>query len=96
MHHLLEAAIIGAGPLGIELAIALKLAGISYVQFDKGQVGQMIANFPPQTRFFSSSERISLSGIPIQTLDQQKCSREGIPCLSKDGCGGVSTIYSSL
>jgi thioredoxin reductase (NADPH) len=36
----------------------------------------MIANFPPQTRFFSSSERISLAGIPINTLDQQKCLRE--------------------
>lgn len=69
-------AIIGAGPLGIELAAALKLAGISYLLFDKGQVGQMIYNFPPQTHFFSSNERISIAGISIQTIDQLKCSRE--------------------
>lgn len=68
--------IIGAGPLGVELAAALELSGISYLLFDKGQMGQMIYNFPPQTYFFSSSERISIAGIPIQTLDQQKCSRE--------------------
>jgi thioredoxin reductase (NADPH) len=71
-----EVAIIGAGPIGIELAIALKKYGMSYIQFDKGQVGQMIYNFPPQTRFFSSSERLEIGGMPIQTTDQQKCTRE--------------------
>ena len=69
-------AIIGAGPIGIELAVALKQMNIPYVQFDKGQVAQMIYNFPPQTRFFSSSERIAIAGIPLQTVDQQKCPRE--------------------
>lgn len=69
-------AIIGAGPIGLELAIALKQTKIPYVQFDKGQVAQMTYDFPPQTRYFSSSERISIAGIPIQTIDQQKCPRE--------------------
>lgn len=71
-----EVVIIGAGPIGIEMAIALKERGIPYLHFDKGQAGQMILNFPPCTRFFSSSERIALAGIPIHTTDQQKCSRE--------------------
>lgn len=71
-----QIAIIGAGPIGLELAIALKQMEIPYLHFDKGQVAQMIYNFPPQTSFFSSSERISLAGIPIQTTNQQKCSRE--------------------
>lgn len=69
-------AIVGAGPIGLEMAIALKRAGISYIQFDKGQAAQAISNFPPETHFFSSNERISIAGIPIQTLDQQKCTRE--------------------
>lgn len=68
--------IVGAGPLGLELAIALKENGISYLQFDKGQIGQTIYQFPVQTHFFSSSERISIAGIPIQTVNQQKCTRE--------------------
>ncbi len=68
--------IIGAGPLGVEFAIALKQAKISYLQFDQGQAGQMISNFPPETIFFSSSEKIAIAGIPIQNSDQQKCSRE--------------------
>ncbi len=71
-----QVGLIGAGPLGIEMAIALKREGLSFFQFDKGQIGQMIYNFPPQMKFFSSPEKISLAGIPIQTIDQQNCSRE--------------------
>jgi len=71
-----EVAIIGAGPLGLELAAALKLSHISYLQFDKGQAAQMIDNFPLQTIFFSSTERIGIAGMPIQTDNQQKCTRE--------------------
>lgn len=69
-------AIIGAGPLGLEMAIALKSAQISCMIFDKGQIGQMIYNFPPETHFFSSSDKIAIAGIPLQTEDQQKCTRE--------------------
>jgi thioredoxin reductase (NADPH) len=71
-----EIAIIGAGPVGIELAIALKKSGISFLQFDRGQIAQTIFEFPVQTHFFSSPERIAIAGTPIQTLDQQKCTRE--------------------
>ncbi len=71
-----QAAIVGAGPIGIELAAILKAANISYFQFDKGQAAQAIYDFPPMTRFFSSNEKISLLGIPIQTIDQQKSTRE--------------------
>jgi thioredoxin reductase (NADPH) len=71
-----EVAIIGAGPLGIELAVALKRAGISYVQFDAAQIGYTISWFPPQTRFFSSNDRIAIAGVPLQTPDQNKATRE--------------------
>lgn len=76
MSKICDVALIGAGPIGIECAIACKRAGISYLHFDRGQAAQMIYNFPPETRFFSSSERIAIANIPIQTRDQQKCSRE--------------------
>jgi thioredoxin reductase (NADPH) len=71
-----EVAIVGAGPIGLETAIALKRAGIEYLHFDKGQIGQMIYSFPYQTRFFSSSDRIAIAGIPLQTVDQSKATRE--------------------
>src|SRR5687768_16156723 len=71
-----QVAIIGAGPLGIELAVALKRAAVSYIQFDASQVGYTISWFPPQTRFFSSNDRIAIAGVPLQTPDQNKTTRE--------------------
>ncbi len=71
-----NAAIIGAGPLGIELAVALKKAGVDYLHFDARQIGYTISWFPPQTRFFSSNERIAIAGVPLQTADQSKATRE--------------------
>jgi len=70
------AAIIGAGPIGIELAIAFKQAGIDYVQFDAGQIGSTIGWYPIQMLFHSSADRLSLAGVPIQVPDQQKPTRE--------------------
>ena len=71
-----DVAIIGAGPIGLEVAIALRHRGLDVLQFDAGQVGQTILRFPSRMRFFSSNERISLGGIPIQSADQSKCTRE--------------------
>lgn len=71
-----EVAIVGAGPIGLELAVALKREGVDHVHFDARQVGFTISWFPPQTRFFSSSERIAIAGVPLFTTDQSKASRE--------------------
>jgi thioredoxin reductase (NADPH) len=71
-----EVAIIGAGPIGIEIAVALKREGISYHHFDARQIGYTISWFAPQTRFFSSNERIAIAGVPLFTPDQTKATRE--------------------
>jgi thioredoxin reductase (NADPH) len=71
-----DVAIIGAGPIGIELAVAMKRRGIEYLHFDAGQVGQTMYWWPPGTRWFSSNDRISIAGVPLQTVDQSKATRE--------------------
>src|SRR3954465_747271 len=71
-----EVGIIGAGPIGIELAVALKKAGIDYLQFDAKQIGYTISWFAPQTKFFSCNERIAIAGVPLETPDQGKSTRE--------------------
>lgn len=75
-HHLYQAAIVGAGPIGIEIAVAMKQAGIDYLHFDAKQIGHTISWYAPQTRFFSSNERIAIAGVPLVTPDQQKATRE--------------------
>jgi thioredoxin reductase (NADPH) len=71
-----EIGIVGAGPIGIELAVALKRAGIDYLHFDAKQIAYTISWFAPQTRFFSSNERIAIAGVPLETPDQNKATRE--------------------
>ena len=69
-------AIVGAGPIGLELAVALKQAGVDYMQLDASQIGATIAWYPQEMLFHSSADRLSLSGVPIQVADQQKPKRE--------------------
>src|SRR5436190_9619309 len=71
-----DVAIIGAGPIGIELAVALKRAGVDYQHFDAKQIGYTVSWFAPQTKFFSSNERIAIAGVPLMTADQSKATRE--------------------
>jgi thioredoxin reductase (NADPH) len=69
-------AIIGAGPIGLEIAVALKQAGIDYVQFDAGQIGSTVQWYPLEMVFHSNAERLAIAGVPIQVPDQQKPKRE--------------------
>ena len=71
-----EIAIVGAGPIGLELAVALKKRGVDYLHFDAKQIGYTISWFAPQTKFFSSNERIAIAGVPLETPDQAKATRE--------------------
>ncbi len=68
--------LIGAGPIGLEMAVALRDAGISYRHIEGQQVGSTIGWFPRQARFFSSPERIAICGVPLVNEDQSKATRE--------------------
>jgi thioredoxin reductase (NADPH) len=58
-----EVGIIGAGPIGIELAVALKRLEMDYFHFDAHQIGHTISWWPKGTSTFSTTERIELAGI---------------------------------
>ncbi|WP_052078457.1 NAD(P)-binding domain-containing protein [Spirochaeta lutea] len=65
-----EVILIGAGPVGIEVAGVLHRAGVDYIHLEAGQIGQTLMAWPRNTQFFSSPEWVALSGIPIQTASQ--------------------------
>jgi thioredoxin reductase (NADPH) len=69
-------ALIGAGPIGIEMATVFKRADISYVHLEAGAIGETITRWPRNTHFFSSPEWIAISGMPIQTQGQEIVSGE--------------------
>ncbi|NMB88146.1 MAG: NAD(P)-binding domain-containing protein [Chloroflexi bacterium] len=71
-----EVTVVGAGPIGIELAAALKQSGIPYRHLEAGPVGQTFTWWPHNTTFFSTPERIAIAGVPIQTVQQQNLTGE--------------------
>ena len=71
-----DVAIIGAGPIGLELAIAFQRERIDCLQVEASAIGSTIAWYPLQMPFHSNAERLSIAGVPIQTADQHKPTRE--------------------
>lgn len=69
-------AIIGAGPIGIELAVTLKRFNIPYLHFEANQIGHTFMQWPRNTPFFSTTERIEIAGIPIQKTTQERTTGE--------------------
>ncbi|TWT92182.1 NAD(P)-binding domain-containing protein [Neorhodopirellula pilleata] len=73
---LVDAVVIGGGPIGIETSIELRRRGIESLVCEAGALGHTIAWWAPQTRWFSSNDRIAIAGVPLHTVDQSKASRE--------------------
>lgn len=71
-----DVAIVGGGPIGIEMAIALQEHGVSYILFEANQIGHTISRWPPHTHFYSTPEHVALAGIPVHNLDQRPISGE--------------------
>ncbi|MFP4550090.1 MAG: NAD(P)-binding domain-containing protein [Spirochaetales bacterium] len=66
-----KAIIVGAGPIGIEMATVLKRADVPYLHLESGPVGRTITKWPRNTRFFSSPVWVAIAGIPIHTEGQE-------------------------
>jgi thioredoxin reductase (NADPH) len=71
-----EVAIIGAGPIGLELAVCLKRSGVDYIHLDAQQIGYTMTWWPRNTSFFSTTERLAIAGVPIQNNSQQRITGE--------------------
>jgi thioredoxin reductase (NADPH) len=71
-----DVAIVGAGPIGLELAAALTRAGVDYLHLEAKQIGHTFTWWPRNTCFFSTMERIEIAGIPIQNTMQQRTTGE--------------------
>lgn len=60
-----EAIIVGGGPCGLAVAIALQEIGIKPIVIEKGNIVNSIFNYPTHQTFFSSSEKLALGDVPF-------------------------------
>jgi thioredoxin reductase (NADPH) len=65
-----EVVVIGAGPIGIECSVNLKINQINHVLLDSHSLGNTILRWSDNTSFLSSGERLELAGIPLQNTTQ--------------------------
>lgn len=68
--------LIGAGPIGLELAVCLKHTGVDYIHLEAGALAQTVTWYPKQVRYFSSPQRIAIAGVPLVTHNDEKATRE--------------------
>jgi len=74
----LDALIVGAGPIGLEAAIAAKRAGLRAAVLEQGAIVHAIANYPTYMTFFTTSERLEIGGHPLVTAGDKPTRKEAL------------------
>lgn len=75
---MVDLAIVGAGPIGIETAILTKRAGLEYRLIEKGCIVNAIAGYPTYMTFFTTSERLEVGGHPLVTATDKPTRKEAL------------------
>ena len=63
--EVLDAFIVGAGPIGLACGIEAERRGLSYVIADKGCLVNSLYNYPYNMTFFSTSDRLEIGEVPF-------------------------------
>lgn len=71
-------AVIGAGPCGLGVGVAARLAGVGCTIFDQSCVVSAITNYPTHMTFFSTAERLELGGVPFTSVADKPLRREAL------------------
>lgn len=74
----LDAVIIGAGPIGLAVGIALQKKGLRFVILEKGCIVNSIFHYPTNMTFFSTSERLEIGGVPFISHSTKPTRKEAL------------------
>jgi len=66
--------VVGAGPCGLAVGAAARLAGVECILVDKGPVVSSIERYPIGMTFFSTAEHLEVAGVPF-VVSQDKPTR---------------------
>ncbi|MFC3879453.1 YpdA family putative bacillithiol disulfide reductase [Algoriphagus namhaensis] len=78
MNKLFDVLIIGAGPIGLACGVEAQKAGLDYLILEKGALTNSIYNYPVNMRFFSTSERLEMAGIPFMSVENKPTRTEAL------------------
>lgn len=78
MRVMLDLLIVGGGPCGLAAAISAKNAGLSVAVVEAEVIVSTIAHYPTYLRFFSTSEKLSLGGVPFVTSVEKPSRRDAL------------------
>ena len=75
---MLDLAVVGAGPCGIAGGAAARKRGRDAILFDRGCVTSSLVGYPYYMRFFSTSDRLEIGGVPFSTPNPNPSRREAL------------------
>ncbi len=75
---IIDAIIIGAGPIGLACGIEAATRGIEYLILEKGCLVNSVFNYPTNMTFFSTSEKIELGNVPFVSHGTKPTRREAL------------------
>lgn len=78
MMQVFDIIIIGAGPTGLNCAIAAKRAGLHYLVLEKGTLVNAIYHFPTNMTFFSTSNLLEIGEVPFIAHGDKPTRREAL------------------
>lgn len=78
LRAMIDLAIVGAGPIGLEAAILAKRAGLDYLVLEKGAIVNAIFHYPTYMTFFTTSERLEIGGHPLVSAADKPTRKEAL------------------
>jgi thioredoxin reductase (NADPH) len=70
--------VIGAGPCGLAVGVAARLAGLGCILLDRRTVVSTIERYPLNMTFFSTPERIEIGDVPFIASNEKPTRRDGL------------------
>ncbi len=74
----IDIAIVGAGPCGIAAGVAAQRENLNAILFDKGCVAASLLNYPYYMRFFSTTDRLEVGGVPFAIPEKNPSRQEAL------------------
>ncbi len=78
MNKISDIAIVGAGPIGLSIAIAAARKRIDYLVLEKSMLVHSIYHFPTNMTFFSTATELELGGLPFICQGQKPTRAEAL------------------